>query len=61
MGFVARNYLGDFLGSASIPFDGFMSPHFTEALAFREALVVATNHGFSNTIVEGATSGTSIN
>ncbi|KAI8572941.1 hypothetical protein RHMOL_Rhmol01G0240100 [Rhododendron molle] len=52
-GIVARNHLGEILGSISIPFLGFLLPRSTEALAFREALITAAIRGFSEIIVEG--------
>lgn len=45
--------VGIVLGWASIPFFGFLSPRTTEALGFREALVLADNTGCAKIIVEG--------
>lgn len=53
VGIVARDYSGIILGTTSIPFPGLFSPRSAEALAFREALVLAANKGFSSIIVEG--------
>lgn len=52
-GIVARNYLGQILGASSIPFTGCFSSRTTEAMSFREALVIAANKGLLRIIVEG--------
>lgn len=53
VGFVARNHLGQILGTSSIPFPGLLSPRVAEALGFCEALVLAANNGLAEIIIEG--------
>lgn len=50
---VARNYLGQILGTSSILVTGYFSPRTTKDMSFREALVIAANKDLPRIIVEG--------
>ncbi|XP_058181170.1 uncharacterized protein LOC131299601 [Rhododendron vialii] len=53
VGLVARDYLGQILGMASIPFTGLLAPRSVEAMGFWEAMVFAATNGLSHVIIEG--------
>ncbi|XP_058223042.1 uncharacterized protein LOC131332764 [Rhododendron vialii] len=53
VGLVARDYMGQLFGMASIPFTGLLAPRSVEAMGYREALVFAATNGLSHVIIEG--------